>query len=284
MGMSSSEIDLLKIKNDDELKADFTSLPEVDLSFEGKLYPITITDAGKNWLKQRGFIEKDLKAVRASYTQYGICKQRSDPTNKKEWVYVINRVIIPIYENHSILSYELRDIMGKTHYEAQLKKKNLSIDDYPYKKLLYPKHSSVNTLFDIDQLKVDEPLYIVEGLMDLISLRTHGAFKNSTCLFHCIPTERQYFLLEKFQNIIYIVNNDLPGLMGCKKLMERNPNTSFLCPPETVNDVNDILQGKDKRFNSIKNLVEDWNWLSMIKKSISDIDFKIKKYSNEVTK
>jgi DNA primase len=277
MGFSSTE-NLLRIG--DEYKADFSKTPETDFQFEikSKLYPISITDAGKHWLKQRGLTEKNLKLVNASYCQYGIFKQKSDPANKKEWIHCLNRVIIPIYENHNILSYELRDIMGITHYENQLKKKNLLIDDYPYKKLLYPKNSSVNTLFDIDKLKTNEPLYIVEGIMDLVSLRTYNIFKNSTCLFHNLPTERQYFLLEKFPKIIYIVNNDVPGLMGCKKLMERNKRTSYLCVPEKANDVNEILQKKDERFSTIEDLVEKWNWLSKINSSIENLEARIQKY------
>jgi hypothetical protein len=280
LGLSQSEIDLLRINNENEIKADFNVPPESDIKFEGRLYPITITDAGKNWLKLRGFKEKDLKNIHASYCQNGVFKQFSDPTNKKEWIYCFNRIIIPIYENHTIISYELRDIMGITHYEKQLKKKGLTLDDHPYKKLLYPKHSSVNTLFDIDYLNTEDTLYIVEGIMDLISLRTYPTFKNSTCLFHNIPTERQYFLLQRFPKLIYIVNNDIPGLMGCKKLMERNSSTSFLTVPDTVNDVNDILQKKDQRFSSIKELVENWNWLSKIKSSKKDLDTRIAYYAN----
>jgi len=277
LNLTPDQVDLLK-PTDLERRIDFSQDPETDFIFEGRIFRngIGITDAGKIWIKQRGFSEEILKDFKSSYVQFGIFKQKSDPTNKKEWVYVINRALFPIIENKNIISYELRDIMGKTHYEKQLQKKNLSIEDYPYKKLLYPRNSSVNTLYDLDKLNREEPLYIVEGLMDLISLRTNSLFKNSSCLFHCIPSERQLFFLEKFKKIIYIVNNDLPGYMGCKKLMERNKNTSFLCVPLTVKDVNDILQKRDKRFSTIEDLIKPpYNWLSNINSSIENLNIKI---------
>jgi DNA primase len=283
LGLSKNQIDLLQ-QTYFEQSSDFSKIPHADICIEGKGYPISITEAGKKWLKFRGFSENDFKNVRANYYQFGICKKNSDKSNKKEWTYVINRVVIPIYEKGMILSYELRDIMGTTFYEKQLKKRGLLLSDHPYKKLLYPKNSSQNTLFELDKLKKDEPLYIVEGLMDLISLRTHNSFKNSTCLFHCIPSERQYYLLNDFKKIVYIINNDLPGAMGCKKLMERNKNTSFLCVPSTVNDVNDILQRKDKRFSSVNDLIEKYDWLSNIKSSMRDIDSKIKLFSEQEKK
>jgi hypothetical protein len=278
LNLSTNEINLLT-PTKVESESNFENIPETDLDFEGKLYPISITEAGKIWLKHRGFTEKDLLRIKAKYCQFGIFKQASNPNNKNEWIYCLNRIVIPIFENGKCISYELRDIMGETHYKKQLEKKKLLLSEHPYKKLLYPKHSSVNTLFELNRLSIEEPLYLVEGLMDLISLRTHSAFKNSTCLFHCIPTERQYYLLRNFKKIVYIINNDLPGAMGCKKLMERNPNTYFLCPPDTVNDVSDILQKKDKRFNNLDDLVTNWNWLSYIKSSKRDIDLRIKKYS-----
>jgi DNA primase len=283
LGLKTGDFNLLS-PTESEVKADFSQTPESDIYFDGKLYSVSITDAGKQWLKHRGFTEKDMNGVRAKYCQFGICKKNSDKENKKEWIYVLNRVLIPIYEGNDILSYELRDIMGETHYKKQLEKKGLTLDDHPYKKLLYPKNSSVNTLFDLKKLKTDEPLYVVEGLMDLISLRTHSIFKNSTCLFHNIPTERQYFLLQPFKKIIYVVNNDLPGVMGCKKLMERNSNVSFLCPPGKLNDVNDILRKKDPRFSTITELVEKWDWMGKVRSSMRDIDLKIKQFSVEERK
>jgi hypothetical protein len=66
--------------------------------------------------------------------------------------------------------------------------------------------------------------------------------------------------------------------------MERNSNVSFLCPPGKLNDVNDILRKKDKRFSTIAELVENWNWMNNIKSSMRDIDAKIRYFSAEERK
>lgn len=278
MGLNNSQ-DYLSIPK--ENKIDFSQELQTDFVLEGRKLPLTITEASKIWIKQRGFTDDLLKSYGAFYIQSGITKKQSDLSDKSNWVYIINRMVFPVYENGKSISYELRDVMGKTHYEKQLQKKGLLIDNHPYKKILYPKNSSINTLYDNSKLNQNETLYIVEGLMDLISLRTHPTFKNSTCLFHCIPTERQFFLLNKFKKIVMICDNDLPGLMGCKKLMERNNNTSFLTLPENIKDVNEILQKRDKRYSSIDELITKYNWLSYIKSSMRDLNSKIKKLENK---
>ena len=149
---------------------------------------------------------------------------------------------IPVYENHKLLSFEARPFKPRG------------------KKVLYPKCSSVNTLYQYELLDREAPLFFTEGLMDMFSLRTAGNhFANSTCMFHCNPTERQIYLFKEYfrGDLIYVIDNDRPGMMGCLKLMEAIPGNrvGFLKPPATVKDVNDILQGKDPRLKSVASLL-----------------------------
>jgi DNA primase len=170
-------------------------------------------------------------------------------------------MMIPIYEKGKLISFEARDIYDKQHWEEKIKKAGKNPDDYSYKKVLYPKSSSVNTLYQLDELNKNEKLYVVEGLMDVISLRTNAFFANSTCTFGATITERQFYLLSQFKEIWLIPNNDGPGLNVIKKFKERGDisNVTILTLPKTLKDVNDILQGKDNRFSCLEDLLNtDW--------------------------
>ena len=119
----------------------------------------------------------------------------------------------------------------------------------------------------------------------MFSLRTSEVFKNSSCLFHCNPTERQIYLLKKFPKIVYIVDNDIPGWRACLKLLEAIPGkVEFLRPPERpgIKDINDILQGKDSVLHTVQDLV-DLGWLKKVSDDKSILELLIKektKYLN----
>ena len=258
-----------------EREVSLDEIPIVDLAFNGNTTrSIDSVKSGEAWLKKRGFTCEHLKNFRAEYCFEGKTFKYSEPSDKDAFIYVYDRIIFPIYEKGCILSYELRDTKGEHYYRRKLLAKGLNPKKYPYKKVLYPRYSSTNTVYDIDRLDKSKTLYLVEGLMDVISLRTHPLFKNCSCLFRNTPSERQVYLLKDF-DIVYIVNNDVPGLTGCKKLMERIPGSGFLCLPKSVKDVNDILQGKDSRIPSLDNLVNKWGWLKKIRRDLSALNAQI---------
>lgn len=263
--------------NKDE-SIDFDKSPEVDFIFKGKLEPIDYNEKSLAWMNKRGFTVDFCKNNNIYYCDSFSTFKESDPTNAKEKRYYHDCAIIPIFENNRLISFEARDVLGKEAWEKYMLSKGKDLEKIFYKKVLYPKNSSINTLYEFEKLDKSKPLYITEGLMDLLSLRTYESegdnpLKNSSCMFHCQPTERQIYLLKKFKSIIYVVNNDLPGLNGCKTLMERIPNkVSFLQPPTRPNikDVNDILQGKDPILKTMQDLVSR-GWLSKTNDSIDDL-------------
>ena len=109
--------------------------------------------------------------------------------------------------------------------------------------------------------------------MDMFSLRTESEFKNSSCLFHCTPTERQIYLLNKFPQIIYVVDNDSPGLKACLFLMEKlRDKVSFLVPPcrPGIKDINDILQGKDGSIKTVKDMI-NMGWMQRVSNSTDEL-------------
>lgn len=119
------------------------------------------------------------------------------------------RLLVPVYENGKLISIEGRDVTGNQK-----------------PKVLYPKDTSVNTLYDLDVLDKSQPLFIVEGLMDLAVLRAWSEFKNSSSVFGASITDRQLHLLDKFSEVILIPDNDQAGDRSIERLKE-NLTTKF---------------------------------------------------------
>lgn len=210
--------------------------------------------SGLDWIKQRGLTEDVCSKARIKFAE-SITVTDLEDNNRKPMV-LQDSIYIPIFENNTLISFEARSVKK---------------DSENFKKVLYPYCSSVNTLYNLKNLDTKSTLYLTEGLLDCLSLWTNPLTRNATAIFRNIPTERQIYLLSKFNDIVYVVDNDLRGALGCKKLMERLPNkVKYLRPPKSVKDINDILQGKDDRLKSIQDLI-DRNWLSRTSSDINKL-------------
>ena len=141
-----------------------------------------------------------------------------------------HRICIPVYESGSLMTIEGR---------------RLSEEDFG-PKVLYPKNTTVNTLYDIDNLDRNSTLYGVEGLMDLFVLRSCKEFSNSTSIFGANITDRQLNLLKEFKEVVYIYDLDDAGRNTVLKMKERGMENVFtLKLPSSINgisikDVGDI--------------------------------------------
>lgn len=158
-----------------------------------------------------------------------------------------NRIGIPIYEGTKLLSIEGRA---------------LDINTQP--KVLYPKGSSVSTLYDLEHLDKSQKLYIVEGLMDLAFLRQDPFFKNSTCIFGANINPRQLYLLDQFSEVIYLKENDNGGTNCVQDLMKLKTNKGILKLPTIINyqkikDVGDFpLAGY-----TVERYRKETNWITV---------------------
>jgi DNA primase len=238
----------------------FDDRPETDFTLEYKPYPPDTVDSSREWIANRGFPMEIVKQLGIKFLKTGKSFRTSDPDNKEYWMYYRDFMVIPIFESGKCISAELRNLLSKEKWEEKLIKAKKDPKDHAYKKVLYPKFSSVNTLYKLSELKRDKTLYVVEGLMDVISLRTHPLFQNSTCTFGAQITERQFYLLEQFNEICVIPNNDAAGLNSLKKIQDRKmKDVKVLKLPMVLKDVNDILQ-KRTVYKSFDDLFEK-KWL-----------------------
>lgn len=214
-----------------------TALKSVYINYDPKaLVDIEGTPA-EEYIKGRGISLKVAHSLKMKYCE----ETRINGTLFKR------RLIIPVYEDNKLLSFEGRRVYSED----------------PDPKVLYPKNCTVNTLFDIDNLNKTQPLYACEGLMDLAVLRECEYFKNSTSIFGANLTKRQIELFKQFPKIIYINDLDEAGERTLEALKVSDiPNVYKLVLPKEVNgvkikDIGDI----PKAHIGVSDLLKH-NWLN----------------------
>lgn len=156
----------------------------------------------KKWLNYRGISPQVADLAKAFYGAVSITYV--DEKGKERSYTVHDRVMFPIYDtSHKLCSIEMRfPFFGK---ESEDFKKSV-------RKVLYPKCSSVNLLYDQATLDKSKKLYVLEGLMDCLAFRSLTGIKNSTSIFGAQITEYQKTVLNEFPEICYVYNNDPAGI------------------------------------------------------------------------
>lgn len=194
----------------------------------------------------RAYIEKrGITKEVAEYFRFRYCKEtRINKTLFK------NRLLIPIYEDTKLISIE-----GRRIYDTE---------DI---KVLYPRNCSVNSLMDIDNLDKSQPVYAVEGLMDLCVLRTCPEFKNSTSIFGANLTKRQQWLIRQFDTFVYIPDLDAAGDKTVETLKNSGlSNVYILKLPSEINGTKIKDVGDLPKAGVTPQYLVDRKWLSYIKK------------------
>ena len=188
------------------------------------------------YLRKRGIPESVAKSMGFKYAEEMLIN-----TNKFK-----NRLLIPVYEEGRLISIEGRRILDNDEV-----------------KVLYPRNSSVNTLFDIDNLDTSSTVYAVEGLMDLAVLRTSDTFKNSTSIFGANITKRQLELLKRFPRIVYIPDSDAAGEKTVEKLKTAKLGKTYILRiPKKINNIDVKDVGDLTKARIVPQDLVDRNWLS----------------------
>lgn len=247
----------------EEAPISYEETPKTFVYFEGRTVEAENDPDCRAYLEKRGIDLQVAKDMKMRYAYSGYTKDKSNMNDKDEWIYVKNRLLTPVYENGKLLSLEMRDILGKEKFEETKEEKHLG-EDVAYKKVLYPKKSSTNTLYQYDHLDKTKPLYFLEGLMDLGVLRADPFFENSTSVFGASIGQRQQYLLKKFPELIYIADHDKAGLISIYNL-KKNLGVPFkyIFAPRGCKDVGDIPQNLHITVKECR----DRKWLATMKSS-----------------
>ncbi len=211
--------------------------PDVQLDIKGNLIKASEIKIAQDYVSSRGLPIHVLAKYKMFYAESfkTIDMLNVNKLEKDRITTFTERLVIPIRENGNLVSLEARDVFNnKTNLPKEL-----------YRKVLYPKGSSLKTLFNYDKLKFNERLWLVEGLFDLIALQTNPKFINSTCLFGSTISDRQVYLLNQFKEIVYLIDNDQAGKISLDKLASvYKGKLLFAFPPKGCKDVGDILSPK----------------------------------------
>lgn len=209
-------------------------------SFKKKIYMnINWSDfvkATDNLLSLRYILRRGISKEVADSMGFLYCKETRINTTLFK-----NRVCVPVYEDGILCSMEGRKIISE--------------EDGP--KVLYPKNTSVDLLYDIDNLDIDKPLYACEGLMDLSVMRSCKTLRNSTSIFGANITNRQIEQLSHFKKVVYIPDSDRAGEATVEMLKESGLDNIYILrlPPEVngvkIKDIGDL----PKAGSSVQDLV-----------------------------
>lgn len=188
---------------------------KITIDIRGVPIPYADSIKAKRYLRKRGINYDVADYFKLEYLDEGFVNG----------TYFKSRVLIPVFEKEKLISLEGR-----------------SVDSRIKPKVLYPSNSLTQTLMDIDSLDKTKPLYVVEGLTDLMVLRTDPFFKNSTSVFGASIGERQIALLDEFEEIIWLPNNDEAGERAWRKVKNNliSPRLFLLRIPNQFNDVGDM--------------------------------------------
>jgi hypothetical protein len=264
LGLKSD--DVVYEPREEEPEPNFDDPPSTNFEFVGKTVPAESCRQGQLFLKKRGFDRSIAKKYSMKFVVSGITRSIDDPEDREYHINFKNRVIIPIYEKGRLISLEGRDPFGEERWREDIKAIGKDPDQMSYKKVLFPKLSSTNTLYGLSSLDRSKRVYVVEGLMDMIALRTCDEFRNSTAVFGASVTRRQIYLLDGFSEVCVVPDRDKAGTIMIKKLNDDDRirrKLMVLPPPSGCKDVNDILLGRNPNVSSVTDAVSH-GWLEKV--------------------
>jgi len=213
--------EFLGIPDDFDYKMSYIPKVSIPPSFPvlqifGFVYPALKHRASYNYLMSRKITEKIISSMRMLYS----------PDCSINGSSMRNRVLIPIYnDKEEIISVEGRAI---------------DPDNNP-PKVLYPRNT-YKPVYENHLLDKSKPLYLVEGLMDLARLREDPEFTNSTATFGTGLTEYQRNILNFYDKIILIPDNDIPGFKFAETLETyfKDKFSVLYIKDKNIKDVGDI--------------------------------------------
>ena len=160
---------------------------------------------------------------------------------------------VRVKENKDCVCFEYRNELGE-HISNKYRKTKKN--EGP--KMWFERDTNINTLFNMDQVNVSEPLLICEGEFDCLSAIESG-FKNAVSIPSGVNSTNEWIntnwtFLEQFEEIILWFDNDDPGRKGAREVYNRLSNNSVKIVNYTKhNDINEVLykEGKEEVLEAI---------------------------------
>lgn len=198
-------------------------------------YDFSKNPQAKRYIEKRFMTEEFIKFFHIGFTTFARVYRAPKSVSKvQKGTAFANRICIPIYLENHLISYEGRDYTGKCNEENS-----------KVKKVLYPKGGLNSYLFNYDNLDKDEPLIVVEGIMDLVRIWT-SITKNVTTTFGNLIKENQKEQLKQFKHIILLSDTDKGGRQMISNLDQFYEDDYWIAqlptgdPGDAFNSVEDI--------------------------------------------
>lgn len=195
----------------------------------------------RKWLAYRGIKPQVADTAKVFYGAVHI-KYQDDEGKEKQYT-VHDRIIFPVYdEKHNLCNLEMRFPFFGTENKAFKES---------VRKVLYPKNSTTNILYDAENLNKNKKLYVLEGLMDCLAFRSLTGIKNSTSIFGAQITNHQKELLNEFPEICYVYNNDTAGISSLQNLKQSYKGKFTALKP--AGDYDDVGEMAMNKFQGVEN-------------------------------
>ena len=163
----------------------------------GALLDPFISSQVKSFLSSISISEEVIKKFEIKWASEVRISFSIDTAAKK--TYIKNRICIPIYYKGELVNMECRDFTGKPEFEGKR-----------YVKVLYPKGSLSDVLFNYDNLDREAQLIVVEGIKSALRLYSLG-YTNVTATLGSAIGNNQKEQLNEFKDILLFPDNDNAG-------------------------------------------------------------------------
>jgi len=186
----------------DKERKEFKEPQERKLIMEGHLHDPLSNPTIMKYLESININEEFIKFFKVKYTAHSRFKfyEGVDFTN------FYNRICIPVYENGRIVNMIGRDYTG----EQQPKE-------------LYPKGSTTDTFFNINNINFEKPVILVEGMKGLVRVWRYFN-KNVMSSFGATLGKRQREIINKTEYLLVFCDNDEAGWKMVDKIYEIRDN------------------------------------------------------------
>lgn len=240
LGLSEEEFLLFSKKPDRTPRVERTEA-DSHVDIRGAVVSFFDSPEALAYLKKRGIDLRIAESMEMQYTE--------EATINGKWY--SKRLLIPIYgEDGHMVSVEGRDVT----FEQQAK-------------CLYPS-GTIKSVYEWYKLDKKKPLYLFEGLIKMAVARSDPFFENSSAVYGTGLTPYQVSLLNKFDHVILVPDNDEPGKRFITEL-QRSLSCKFSTYQITDATLKDVDEIPTKKKISVKEFREKGGFIAQSLLSLS---------------